>query len=541
MQGDSFLEPRAANFRPLTPLDFLDRQIACFPNRKAVIWRDQRLTWRAFGHSVQRLVAYLRVRGIGPGNVVSIICLNRPEMLAAHYAVPAVGAVLNSVNTRLDAAAVAWILGHAKSQLLLCDPSCSSVAKAAAQQAGVPIECLAEDGTSGEGLALLAESEPPQTEELSAVIKDEWQPIALNYTSGTTGNPRGVLLHHRGAWLNAIGNVMALGLDSRSVYLWVLPMFHCNGWCHTWAVTAAGGVHVCLEKVEAAAVFDAIAGFGISHMSCAPVVLYMLLNDPAKARRDPARRLTVATGGASPTAALIGQMDALGFDFIHLYGLTESYGPTSLRALTDDESALPIDDRATLLARQGMRHVTANRLHLLDEDGVEVPADGRTVGEIVLSGNTLLAGYYRDPEATEAAFTGGGFHTGDLAVRYPEGEVEIRDRSKDVIITGGENVSSLEIESVLHRHPQVLLVAVVARPDPKWGEVPMAFVEVKPGAMPDPADLELFCRDHLPGFKIPRAWAFEELPKTATGKIQKFVLRKRAGEAAYRQQEAKLE
>ncbi|MCQ0989274.1 AMP-binding protein [Jiella marina] len=528
MRLEPHLAPRSANFRPLTPLDFLERAVSTYPDRPAVIWRDRSWTWSEFHGAVLRLAAHLRQRGVAPGDVVSIMCPNRPEMLAAHYAVPAVGAVLNSINTRIDRAAVAFILGHAESRLILADPTCASVATGAAEDTGVPIETFAENGETGQGLTLLA-GEPAPEFDLTAAVTDEWQPIALNYTSGTTGNPKGVVLHHRGAYLNAIGNVMALGFDRATAYLWTLPMFHCNGWCHTWAVTAAGGTHICLDKVEPQAIFEAIAKHGTTHLSCAPVVLYMLINHPAKETRDPTARLTVATGGAAPTAGLIQQMDALGFDFIHLYGLTECYGPTSLRELAEAETGLAVEERAELLARQGIRHPTANRIRVVDEHGADVPKDGTTIGEILLSGNTLLAGYYRNPEATEEAFSGGGFHTGDLAVMHPDGHVEIKDRAKDVIITGGENVSSLEVESVLSRHPDVVMAAVVARPDEKWGEIPMAFVEVKPGTRPDEAAYTAFCREHLPGFKIPRAWAFCELPKTATGKIQKFVLREEAG------------
>ncbi|MDY8110618.1 AMP-binding protein [Fulvimarina sp. 2208YS6-2-32] len=527
MREEAHLRPRPANFVPLTPLDFLDHAVKTAPGDEAVIWRGRSWTWAEFHAVVLRFVAALRARGIGKGDVVSVMCVNRPEMLAAHYAVPALGAVLNCVNTRIEVSDVSFILRHSDSRLMLADPSATRIARAAAEEAGVPFEPFADDGASGDGLALLSTDAPPPFE-LTAEITDEWQPIALNYTSGTTGEPKGVVLHHRGAWLNAIGNVTALKFDRSTRYLWTLPMFHCNGWCHTFAITAAGGTHVCLEKVEPGAVFSAIEAHGVTHLACAPVVLYMLINSSAKQTRNASRRLTVATGGAAPTASLIEEMDALGFDFIHLYGLTECFGPTSIRELTGAERDLGVAERARLLARQGVRHMTANRIRVLGEDGEDVPFDGRTIGEVALCGNTLLSGYHRDAVETEKAFSGGVFRTGDLAVRHDDGHIEIRDRAKDVIITGGENVSSLEIEGVLSRHPGVAIAAVVARRDEKWGEIPMAFIETRTGAPLDTKALEAFCRDHLAGFKIPRAWSFGELPKTATGKIQKFVLRERA-------------
>ncbi|RFC66380.1 acyl-CoA synthase [Fulvimarina endophytica] len=531
MRDEAHLRPRAANFRPLTPIDFLVHAADVSPARRAVVWRSRTWTWKEFETVVRRLVAVLKGHGIGSGDVVSVMCTNRPEMLAAHFAVPALGAVLNCVNTRIDARDIAYILRHSESRLLIADPGCAVVAKVAVEDVGLPFETIAEDGTNGDGLKLLGNGPAPEIDLLEAVT-DEWQPIALNYTSGTTGNPKGVVLHHRGAWINAMGNLTALGFTRETTYLWTLPMFHCNGWCHTWAITAAGGTHVCLDKVEPQAVFDAIANHRVTHLSCAPVVLYMLVNSDAKETRDPAKRLTVATGGAAPTASLIKAMDVLGFDFVHLYGLTECYGPTSIRELDDAELSLDVEERAELLARQGVRHLSANRIRVVDETGRDVPRDGKTVGEIVLAGNTLLAGYYRDAEETEKAFAGGGFRTGDLAAHHPDGHIEIKDRAKDVIITGGENVSSLEIESVLSRHPGVAIAAVVARPDEKWGEVPMAFIEAKSGRPIDTAELEAFCRQHLAGFKMPRAWAFGELPKTATGKIQKYQLRAAASRGA---------
>ncbi|MDO6966047.1 AMP-binding protein [Rhizobium alvei] len=534
MRDEVYLGSRPANCTPLTPLNLLERALTAHPDRKAVIWGERVWTYAALGNIVWALARFLASQGVKAGDVVSLMCPNRPEMLAAHYAVPLLGAVINSVNTRLDRETVAYILSHSESRLMIADPGCRDIAEAAAAVAGVPFVCLASDGSDAlSGLALLDAMDPIPPHQWGQVAH-EWQPIALNYTSGTTSHPKGVVLHHRGAYLNSLGNVIELGFNRHSIYLWVLPMFHCNGWCHTWAITAAGGVHVCLERVDPAEIFEVIESVGVTHMACAPVVLHMLLNHEARALRDPSRVVTVATGGAAPTSALIAQMDALGFEFIHLYGLTESYGPSTLRILSDAEKSLSITERATLLARQGVQHVTANRVRLVDESNNLVPSDGNTIGEIVLQGNTLMAGYYRDPQATEEAFRNGVFHTGDLAVQHPDGQIEIKDRAKDVIISGGENISSLEVESVLHLHPAVFLAAVVAAPDPKWGEVPYAFIELKPGQSVTSETLRSFCREHLAHFKVPRKFVFLSLPRTATGKIKKFELRNdvthRAGE-----------
>ncbi len=527
---DPHLAARPANHRPLTPLDFLVRALNAFPDRPAVAWRDRRWSYREFGAMVTRLAARLAAEGVGAGDVVSVMATNRPEMLAAHYAVPLVGAVLNTINTRLDAATVGVILDHAESRLILCDPACLDTARAAAEAHGVSWRLFGEEAETGAvdgAVDILADDGVARALDPVA-ITDEWQPICLNYTSGTTGRPKGVVYHHRGAYLNALGNVLSLGLDARSVYLWTLPMFHCNGWCHTWAVTAAGGLHVCLDRPDPQLIFDALAEQAVTHMACAPVVLYMLLNHPARAGRDASLRVLVATGGSAPTSALIAELDELGFDLIHLYGLTEFFGPATLRGLSEAELALPATAKAVELAKQGTAHVTAGPVRIVDDAGNDVPADGSTLGEIVLAGNTLMAGYYRDPEATEDAFRGGAFHTSDLAVRHPDGNIEIKDRSKDVIISGGENISSLELESVLHQHPAVLMAAVVAVPDLKWGEVPCACLELRAGFSVDAEEMRAFCKARLPGFKVPRHFVVCELPKTATGKIQKFALREQA-------------
>ena len=379
---------------------------------------------------------------------------------------------------------------------------------------------------AGDVIDLLTDDGAEADFDLTAVA-DEWQPLCINYTSGTTGRPKGVVYTHRGAYLNALGNVLALGLTAQSSYLWTLPMFHCNGWSHTWAVTAAGGLHVCLDRPDPALIIPALERHHVTHLACAPVVLYMMLNHPALKTRNSASRVKVATGGAAPTEALIERLCTLGFDLVHLYGLTESYGPATLRDLTDEERAGSPGEMARALARQGVPHATASRARVVDEAGNEVPPDGTTMGEIVLAGNTLMAGYYHDEDATVQAFRGGVFHTGDLAVRHSDGNIEIRDRSKDIIISGGENISSLEIESVLHRHPAVLLAAVVAMPHDKWGETPVAFIELREEMTVQDAEMRDFCRQHLAGYKVPSRFFFADLPKTATGKIQKFVLRDR--------------
>jgi fatty-acyl-CoA synthase len=528
----------AANHRPLTPLDFLDRAVEAFPDGPAVIWQGRTWSYAEFAGIVAAMAELLRENGVGPGDTVAIMSGNRPEMLAAHYAIPAVGAALNALNTRLDPSVVEYILSHSGAKLVLADPAGAAVTGEAAAKVGLKSFVFPPTDTSSEGLNLL--NAAPVTDcSFAAGVSDEAQPIALNYTSGTTGRPKGVLLNHRGAYLNALGNVISLGFDAQTAYLWTLPMFHVNGWSHTWAVTAVGGVHICLDKVIPADIFALIKDHGVTHMACAPVVLYMLLNDPARAERNPSKPVRVASGGAAPTSALIEEMEALGFEFIHLYGLTECFGPTTMRRLDVSEQSANTQDRAQMLARQGTRHVAANLLRVVDEQGRDVPADGETLGEIVLQGNTLMSGYHKDPAATEKAFSGGVFHTGDLAVRHPDNQIEIRDRSKDLIISGGENISSLEVEDALHSHPDVTLAAVVAAPDPKWGEVPYAFVETRPGAALAEADLKAHCRANLAHFKVPKRFVMVELPKTATGKIQKFELRQTASELAAQPQEAR--
>lgn len=519
MFTDAHLAPRDANCTPLTPLRFLERTLEAHPDRPAVAWREDTWTYRDFGDIVARLADWLTRQGAGPGDVVSMMLTNRPELLAAHFAVPAIGAVLNTINTRISAQDVDYILDHAGSKLLIVEASTDP-----GLTGDVPVHRLAQGPGADDELNLFTGERPEL--DLTRFPEAESDAIALNYTSGTTGRPKGVVYSHRGAALNALGNVLAMGLAPDSRLLWTLPMFHCNGWSQTWAAVAAGGLNVCLDRVEPELILQEIVRHGVTHMSCAPVVLYMLLN---AAPEDMRVSVKVATGGAAPTPTLIAGLGARGFELVHLYGLTESYGPNTLNDPMDKAFG-SAEDKAAYLARQGQSHTLAGRARVVGENGADVPADGATLGEIVLAGNTIMAGYYRDPEATEAAFAGGHFHTGDLAVKHPDGQIEIRDRAKDVIITGGENVSSIEIENVLHAHPDVLLAAVVAVPDEKWGETPWAFVETRSGAQVTQADLDTFCRGHLSGFKRPRHYVFGELPKTATGKIQKFRLREQARE-----------
>ncbi|EEW57073.1 AMP-dependent synthetase and ligase [Ruegeria sp. TrichCH4B] len=510
----------AANHHALTPLSFLRRAEDAFGERPAVAWKEQCWTYREFAGLVRRMAHWLQAQGVGPGDVVSLVLPNRPELLAAHFAVPGLGAVLNTVNTRLTADEVAYIADHSGCRLLIGDAQTLTTL----DRVTVPMTQLCTAPGAGDGLDLFDTSLPEVTLITSPLA--ETDAIALNYTSGTTGQPKGVIYTHRGAYLNALGNVASLGISDGTRYLWTLPMFHCYGWTHTWAVTAAGGLHVCLDRIEPRVMIDLIARHEVTHLCCPPVVLYMLLEKMKEPAPCPVK---VGTGGAAPTPALLSRMAELGFDIVHLYGLTESYGPVTLND-PDFSAGTPIADRARRMARHGLRHHTTGSVQVLDPEGQPVPQDGETTGEIALSGNTVMAGYYRDPKATEAALGGGVFRTGDLAVWHPDGEIEIQDRAKDIIISGGENFSSLEVEAILHQHPDILLAAVVAAPHPKWGETAWAFVELKSGCTPCTETLDDFCREHLAGFKRPRRFILGPLPKTATGKVQKFTLRETARE-----------
>ncbi len=532
---DLNLDQNEANYVPLSPLSFARRTAEVFPGRVAVIHGEERRTWSETYARCRRLASALIARGIGRGDTVAVMAPNVPALLEAHFGVPLCGAVLNALNIRLDADTIAFILGHGEAKALLTDREFSPVIDAALTKLDKKLLVVDIDdplARSGELLGeldyeqLLDEGDPEFPWSLPA---NEWDAISLNYTSGTTGNPKGVVCHHRGAYMNAIGNILAWGLPHRPVYLWTLPMFHCNGWCFPWAITAMGGTHVCLRAVEPKAVFDAIQAHGVTHLCGAPVVMNLLLNSPEAESFDPSRRMQMMTAGAAPPAAVLERMDALGFDITHTYGLTEVYGPVTVCDWHPEWNERPAAEQATLKARQGVKYPVQEDFFVADPENLEpVPTDGETMGELMFRGNVTMKGYLKDPKATQKAFSGGFFRTGDLGVTHPDGYIEIRDRSKDIIISGGENISSIEVEGVLYGHPAVMEAAVVARPDEKWGETPCAFVAVKPGAAVSESDLIEFCRENIASFKCPKTVIFTDLPKTSTGKIRKYVLRKRA-------------
>ncbi len=533
---DHNLNPSTANHQPLTPLTFLEWAETVYPRKTAVVYGDTEYTYREFARRSRLLASALSKRGIGPGDTVALMAPNTPPMLEAHFGVPMIGAVLNGINIRLDAPAIAFILEHGEARVLVTDREFSPVVQDALARIRRPITVIDVDdpfAPSGELVgetdyeSFLSEGEedfrPPP-------IPDEWQAIALNYTSGTTGNPKGAVFHHRGAFLNALGNAMMFGLNRDSVYLWTLPMFHCNGWTYTWAVTAVAGTHVCLRRIDPAVIFSLIKKCRITHMCGAPVVLGMLIHAPDDAKQRWDHVVEIATGGAAPPSPVIAAMEGMGFRVTHLYGLTETYGPASICAWQDDWLSMPTDEKASMLARQGVRYPTLAHLAVANPETLApVPEDGWTIGEIMMRGNTVMKGYLKNPDATNEAFAGGWFHSGDLAVVHPDHYIEIKDRSKDIIISGGENISSLEVEEVLYRHPKVMEAAVVAKHDEKWGETPCAFVTPRPDS-PDVTEDELisWCRDNLAHFKAPRKVVLGPLPKTSTGKIQKFTLRERA-------------
>jgi len=532
------LPRNAANHVPLSPLGFLDWAASVFPERPALVHGASfSQSWSATRDRCQHMAAALRSWGVARGDVVAVLAPNTPALYEAHFGVPMAGAVLNALNTRLDAATLAYILSHGGATVLLFDSEYSAQVREVLALLDTPPrtvriedrEFAGEHGTLGDAEyeAWLAAQPPDTGWERPA---DEWQNICLNYTSGTTGNPKGVLYHHRGAYLNAMGNVLSCGMPPHAVYLWTLPMFHCNGWCFPWTLAALAGTSVCLRRVEPAAIFEAIERHRVGFFCAAPVVLTMLVNAPAAVRRRAAHPVQAMTGGAAPPAAIIEAMDELGIGVTHLYGLTETYGPSINCAWHEEWDALPLAQRAARKARIGVRKLNVEEVQVVDAEGQPVPADGASLGEIVLRGNTLMKGYLHDPAATAEAFAGGWFHSGDLGVVHPDGYIEIKDRAKDIIISGGENISTVEIESVLYRHPDVLEAAVVARPDPTWGETPCAFVALKDGARSSADDILAHCRQHLARFKVPRTVVFGPLPKTATGKIQKFMLREQARE-----------
>jgi len=529
------LDKNAANYVPLTPIGFLARSAAVYPDRAAVVYGPRRYSWRQTLERCRRLASALAAQGIGRGDTVAVMAPNLPEAFEAHFAVPMAGAVLNMLNIRLDADTIAFVLRHGGAKALITDTEFAPViGQALAQLDRKPLVIDIADAAGPGGARLgeleyegfLATGDPGFAEILPG---DEWDAIALNYTSGTTGNPKGVVYHHRGAYLLALGNVLSWGMRQHPVYLWTLPMFHCNGWCFPWTVTALAGTHVCLRRVEAAAIYRALAEERVSHLCGAPVVMNMLLNAGPGLKPSLQRRIEMMTAGAAPPAAVIEGMEAAGFHITHVYGLTEVYGPAVVCAWHPEWDALAADERARLKARQGVAYPVLDGLMVADPDSLApVRQDGATIGEIFLRGNIVMKGYLANPRATDEAFAGGWFHTGDLGVMHPDGYIELKDRSKDIIISGGENISTIEVEDVLYRHPAVLEAAVVAQPDPKWGETPCAFVSLKPQAAASADDIIAFCRERLARFKAPRTVIFGPLPKTSTGKIQKFVLRERA-------------
>src|SRR3954471_7820722 len=529
------LPRRGANFRPLSPLDFLAWCEDVFPARTGVIYGQTRYTYGELGARCRRLASALRRLGVGKGDTVAVMCPNTPPMLEAHYGIPMLGAVLNALNTRLDAASIAFILEHGEAKVLLTDTEHAPVMRAAVTLVRSPLHVvdIVDPAAEGERIGettyeeLLAGGDPGFA---WGAPDDEWDALSLCYTSGTTGNPKGVVYHHRGAYLNALGNALAVGLGQASVYLWTLPMVHCNGWTYTWGVTAAGGTHVCLRKVDPAVIFPTVRDEGVTVMCGAPVVLTMLIHAPESVRCRFPQAVDIATGGAAAPRAVIAAMERMGFRVKHLYGLTETYGPSAVCVPQPEWEGLPQAERAAVMARQGVRLPTMRSLRVgVGETFEPVPADGKTLGELMLRGNTVMKGYLKNPSATEEAFRGEWFHTGDLAVRHPDGYIEVKDRSKDIIISGGENISSLEVEDVLYQHPLVMEAAVVAMPHPHWGERPCAFVTVKPDTeAPPEAEILEWCRRHLARFKVPDRVVYGPLPKTSTGKIQKFELRERA-------------
>ena len=539
---DIHLDQNSANYAALSPLSFIARTAEVYPDRLAIVHGDLRQSWSQTYARCRQLASSLQKIGIGKNDTVAVILPNTPPMVEAHFGVPMSGAVLNTLNTRLDAETLAFMLDHGEAKALIVDPEFAPVMAKALKlrQSTHPIYVIqVEDAVYGEAAehigsidyeSFVAQGDANFDWQLPA---DEWDAIALNYTSGTTGNPKGVVYHHRGAHNNAVSNVLEWDMPKHAVYLWTLPMFHCNGWCFPWTVAARAAVNVCLRRVEAQAIFDAIRDHGVTHYCGAPIVHSLLVNASAAMKEGVPAGVKAMVAGAAPPASMIEGMEAMGFDITHVYGLTETYGPATVCAKHESWNALDIGERARLNSRQGVRYHLQRSAAVLDPETMEpVPHDGQTMGEIMFQGNIAMKGYLKNPQATDEAFRGGWFHSGDLAVQHPDGYIQIKDRSKDIIISGGENISSIEVEDVLYRHPAVLAVAVVAKPDPKWGETPCAFVELKAGAETTAEDIIAHCKKHLAGYKVPRSVVFGELPKTSTGKIQKFELRKQAGSAS---------
>ena len=532
---NTHLDKNSANFTPLTPLSFLDKAAYVYPHRIAVVHGAQRTTWKDEYLRCRKLASALKKRGIGEGDTVAAMLPNIPPMVDMHFGPAMIGAVLNALNTRLDPEAIAFMLEHGEAKVLFCDLEYSAVVeKALALLKKKPLVIDVVDPMyAGQGKRLGEQDYDSFLDEGDAGFRfaypsDEWNAIALNYTSGTTGNPKGVVSHHRGAYMNAVGNVLTWGMQRHPIYLWTLPMFHCNGWCFPWTIAAQAGTNVCLRKVEAKAIFDLMRTEKVSHYCGAPIVHSTLINAPDEMKAGINHPVAAMVAGASPPAAMIEGMERLGFSLVHTYGLTEIYGPAAVCAPHKEWQDLSLEQRADKNSRQGVAYLLQEDMVVMDPDTMQpVPWDGETMGEIMFRGNITMKGYLKNPQATDAAFKGGWFHTGDLAVTYPDGYSKIKDRSKDIIISGGENISSLDVEDVLYRHPAVMSAAVVAKPDEKWGETPCAFVELRDGASATAEEIIAFCRERLAGFKCPRTIVFGPVPKTSTGKIQKFQLRER--------------
>ncbi|MCH9764468.1 MAG: acyl-CoA synthetase [Alphaproteobacteria bacterium] len=532
------LAPNPANYQPLTPLTLLSRAAGVFPKHTAVIHGQTRLDYQTFYRRCRQLASQLASRFIGPGDAVSVMLPNTPAMLEAHYGVPMTGAILHSINTRLDAAIIAFQIDHACSKVLIVDREFAPVIKQALEIAKTKPLVIDYDDKEfpqdNEPLSFLdyeefvAGGDPEFT---WRTPENEWESISLNYTSGTTGNPKGVVYHHRGAALMCYSNTVATGMGQHPVYLWTLPMFHCNGWCFPWSLSVVAGTHVCLRWVRAKAIYDAIVTHKVTHLSGAPVVMATLLDAPGSDKRDIPHRVAFNHAAAPPPQSVLKRMTEAGFDLTHLYGLTETYGPAVINEWNPDWDTLSDEDRVAKRARQGVRYVALEDLTVMDSSTMTpVKADGETMGEVMFRGNIVMKGYLKNPKATDSAFAGGWFHSGDLGVLYPDGYVQLKDRSKDIIISGGENISSIEVEDVLYKHPSVSACAVVAKPDDKWGETPCAFVELKPEANATEDEIISWCRDNLAHYKAPRCVVFTEVPKTSTGKIQKFKLREKVKE-----------